>query len=82
MFVEEVKKLIEKEEIKMIDLRFTDSRGKEQHMTIPAGIEDDDFFDALYSDFDITRVNAIRAINSDGGGRGAITEILVTNYEA
>ena len=44
--------------------------------------DDDDFFDDLYSDFNITRVNAIRAINSDGGGRGAITEILVTNYEA
>ncbi len=44
--------------------------------------EDDDFFDDLYSDFNITRVNAIRAINSDGRGRGAITEILVTNYEA
>ena len=45
MSVEEVKKLIEEEEIKMIDLRFTDTRGKEQHMTIPAGIADDDFFE-------------------------------------
>jgi len=44
--------------------------------------EDDDFFDDLYSDFNIARVNAIRAINSDGEGRGVITEILVTNYEA
>ena len=43
--------------------------------------EKDDFFDDLYSDFSIHRVEAIRAINSDGAGRGAITEILVTNYE-
>ena len=42
--------------------------------------EEDDFFDDLYSDFTIRRVEATRAINSDGGGRGAITEILVTNY--
>ena len=42
--------------------------------------EDDDFFDRLYSQFTIHRVSAIRAINSDGGGRGRITEILVTNY--
>jgi DNA adenine methylase len=41
---------------------------------------DDDFFDTLYSDFEIRRVPARRAINSDGNARGPITEILVTNY--
>ena len=40
----------------------------------------DDFFDVLYSDFTITRIMAPRAINSDGEGRGKISEILVTNY--
>ena len=39
----------------------------------------DDFFDDLYIAFDIHRIQANRAINSDGGGRGPITEILVTN---
>jgi DNA adenine methylase len=39
----------------------------------------DDFFDDLYSEFEIHRILANRAINSDGGGRGPITEILVTN---
>ncbi len=40
---------------------------------------EDEFFDDLYSGFTIRRVFAKRAINSDGGGRGEITEILVTN---
>jgi DNA adenine methylase len=43
--------------------------------------ENDEFFDDMYSDYNIHRVNARRAINSDGEGRGKITEILVTNYE-
>jgi DNA adenine methylase len=40
----------------------------------------DDFFDQLYSGFSITRVSARRAINSDGAGRGRISEVVVTNY--
>ena len=43
--------------------------------------EADDVFDDLYEDFNIHRVVANRAINSDAGKRGAITEILVTNYK-
>ncbi len=41
----------------------------------------DDFFDSLYSGYNIDRVKARRSINSVGGGRGKITEIIVTNYE-
>lgn len=41
----------------------------------------DDYFDILFADFNIKRVCANRMINSNGNGRGAITEILVTNYE-
>lgn len=40
----------------------------------------DDFFDSLYSDFNIYRVNARRSINSNGSKRGEIFEILVTNF--
>jgi len=40
----------------------------------------DDFFDDLYSGFEIDRVLARRSINSVGGGRGEISEILVRNY--
>ena len=43
--------------------------------------ENDEFFDDLYSNFTVQRVSAVRAINSNGKGRSAITEILVYNYE-
>ncbi|WP_083978856.1 DNA adenine methylase [Bacillus alveayuensis] len=42
----------------------------------------DEFFDELYAEFHIERVAARRSINSKGNSRGAITEILVTNYLA
>jgi DNA adenine methylase len=41
----------------------------------------DEFFDELYSGFNINRVEANRNINSDGKKRKKITEILVRNYE-
>jgi DNA adenine methylase len=41
---------------------------------------EDDFFDDLYSDFNIDRILASRMINSNGKKRGKIKEILVTNY--
>lgn len=40
---------------------------------------EDEFFDNLYKNFTIERVQASRAINSKGNGRGYITEILVSN---
>ena len=40
----------------------------------------DNFFDELYQDFNISRVQAKRSINSNGKKRGLINEILVTNY--
>ncbi|RAK22058.1 DNA adenine methylase [Anoxybacillus vitaminiphilus] len=42
----------------------------------------DEFFDELYAGFHIERVTARRNINSKGNSRGAINEILVTNYFA
>jgi glutamine synthetase len=38
-------KLIKDSEAKWVDLRFTDPRGKEQHVTIPATEVDEDFFE-------------------------------------
>ncbi len=35
-------KMIEKNEVRYVDLRFTDSKGKEQHVTIPAKLVDSD----------------------------------------
>ncbi len=39
----------------------------------------DDFFDHLYNMFSIKRVSAARMINSKGNGRGAISEIMISN---
>ncbi|WP_339783331.1 glutamate--ammonia ligase [Marinobacter sp.] len=36
--------LIKEHEVKWVDMRFTDSRGKEQHVTIPATEVNEDFF--------------------------------------
>lgn len=41
---------------------------------------DDNFFDELYQGFNIERVLAKRNINSDGSGRGEITELIIRNY--
>jgi len=37
--------LIEEAEVKFVDFRFTDSIGKEQHVTVPAHTIDDDLFE-------------------------------------
>ena len=41
---------------------------------------DDDFFDTIYSAYKIKRVDASRAINSDGKRRGKIKELLISNF--
>lgn len=40
----------------------------------------DRFFDELFSGFDIRRVDARRSVNSNGSGRGKITELAIRNY--
>lgn len=45
MSKDKVLKLIKESETKFIDLRFVDTRGKEQHVTIPTSVIDDDFFE-------------------------------------
>lgn len=42
--------------------------------------ENEDFFDELYSDFLITRVEAKRSINSKSEKRGKINELLISNF--
>lgn len=37
-------KMIQDSEARWVDLRFTDTKGKEQHVTIPASTVDEDFF--------------------------------------
>lgn len=45
MSVEHVLSMIKEHHVKYIDLRFTDTRGKEQHITIPAHQINQDFFE-------------------------------------
>ena len=40
----DVIKLIKDKEVKYADLRFTDTRGKEQHVTIPSNLVDEELF--------------------------------------
>ena len=42
----EVIKLIADNEVKFVDFRFTDTRGKEQHVSVPASMVDDDKFES------------------------------------
>ncbi len=40
---------------------------------------EEDFFDSIYNHFIIKRVSAARMINSDVSGRGAISELMISN---
>ena len=40
----------------------------------------DNFFDDLYANYTINRINAKRMINSNASKRGSITELLITNF--
>jgi len=44
MAADDVIKMIKDEAAKMVDLRFTDTRGKEQHVSVPTGVVDAEFF--------------------------------------
>ena len=37
--------MIKENEVKFVDLRFTDTKGKEQHVSIPAHQVNEDFFE-------------------------------------
>ncbi|NND68895.1 MAG: glutamine synthetase, partial [Halioglobus sp.] len=54
--------LIKETEARWVDLRFTDTRGKEQHVTIPASEVDADFFDAGKM-FDGSSISGWKGIN-------------------
>ena len=45
MAVADVFKLMKENDVKFVDLRFTDTRGKEQHVTVPAHAFGQDKFD-------------------------------------
>ncbi len=54
--------LIKEKEVKFIDFRFTDTKGKEQHVTIPARLADDDLFEEGKM-FDGSSISGWKGIN-------------------
>lgn len=59
---EAILKLIQEQEVKWVDLRFTDTRGKEQHLTIPANKVDEEFFENGQM-FDGSSISGWKGIN-------------------
>ncbi len=55
-------KLIKDSEARWVDLRFTDTRGKEQHVSIPSSEVDEDFFDGGKM-FDGSSISGWKGIN-------------------
>ena len=45
MSVADALKMIQKNKVKFVDFRFTDTRGKEQHVSVPANVVQDDTFE-------------------------------------
>mgnify|MGYP003957676277 FL=1 len=64
---------------------FCDALDKKNHQWILSNSDvkgtdsNNNFFDDLYSSFNILRVNASRRINSKASKRGQLTELLITN---
>ncbi|SQH74257.1 glutamine synthetase [Shewanella benthica] len=62
MSAESVLQQLKELEVKFVDLRFTDTRGKEQHVSIPAHQVDEDFFEDGKM-FDGSSINGWKGIN-------------------
>ncbi|NKF52162.1 glutamate--ammonia ligase [Shewanella sp. WXL01] len=62
MSVEAILKQIEELEVKFVDLRFTDTKGKEQHVSVPSHQVDEDFFENGKM-FDGSSINGWKGIN-------------------
>ena len=45
MSAKDVLKMIKDNDVKFVDFRFTDTRGKEQHVTVPSKFVDEDLFE-------------------------------------
>ena len=58
----EVLGLIKDNEVKFVDFRFTDTKGKEQHVTVPAHTVDEDLFEEGKM-FDGSSISGWKGIN-------------------
>ena len=45
MSSKDILKTMKEEDVEFIDLRFVDTKGKEQHVSLPSTAVDDDFFE-------------------------------------
>ena len=55
MTPDDVLKLLKDKEVKFVDLRFTDTRGKEQHVTVPVKYFNKEKFEAGHAPVECTR---------------------------
>ena len=71
------------EQIRLRD--FCDQISKERALFVASNSDPkdvnpkEDFFDTIYNHFIIKRVSAARMINSDTSGRGAVSELMISN---
>ena len=63
MAVSDVLKMLKENEAKFVDLRFTDTRGKEQHVSIPARIVDAGWFEGGHA-FDGSSISGWKGIQA------------------
>ena len=56
--------LIKDNDVRWVDLRFTDTRGKEQHVSIPATEVDEDFFE--YGNDSYMRLTSYMSATNEG----------------
>lgn len=63
MAVSDVLKMLKENEAKFVDLRFTDTRGKEQHVSIPARIVDSGWFEGGHA-FDGSSISGWKGIQA------------------
>ena len=62
MSVEKIQKMIIDKEIEFVDLRFCDTAGKEQHVSMPISMADEDFFEEGKM-FDGSSIKGCKGIN-------------------
>ncbi len=63
MSAADVIKLIQENDIKFVDLRFTDTRGKEQHVSVPSHVVDEEWFETGHA-FDGSSIGGWKGIQA------------------
>jgi len=69
------------EQIRLRDFCRKLSSSKSKWMLSNSDIQDNNFFDVIYGEFEKSKVKAKRIINSKPDKRGELNELLITNYK-